>query len=1190
MPAHHPRRVTGVVVSLSAVVPLAGLMAARILFAATAGPADRADIQAACETANPFVATSRTVALAEIRRAAEAPALAQAAVVAARDLPGDDPGAQVTLATLGEVGAIHGLAYDAGRGRLYAAAYLRRGAPFGPAGPGGVYRIDVEGGRVEPWLRVEAGVDRHDERGDDASAVSWVGRSGLGDIEIDEGGTQIFIANLHDGRIHRRGLPAGEDLGAFRHGGADQPWAPRARLFGLGYGRGWLYHAVADTSAAAEEDGPAVHVYRSRADGGEMTEVLAIRPNRHMPSWWPRWGAADAIAADLVVRPDGSLALGLRHRGLDLLAADDPLAASLLPRGQLVTTRPEAQGRLAVDDEGEIDEPNQTGSLAILPGLDAVVLPVHETGALARDLPGGPVADRTRLAWYDLASHAPFRGEALAAAPIAGAGEASAVAGDLETLCAPRGELDPGLVATGTAEARGGATATVVAQATQEAGTAAAIGPTLTAEATRDAPAATAAAGTATVQAGRTAAPAARQWETILRGCQDDKPYFVTSSFVVGGQIPAAERSPALIAFNGRSSHHPILASQGDVGTIYGLAYDWRRGQLYAGAYHVRLAIPGPAGIGAIYQVDVATGAVKPWQLANAGPNVDPAQPRGTGPSPWAGKIGWGDIDLAEDGDSLFAVNLYDRRIYRFRVPDGRLLGIFPHGAAGEPWGGAARPMGLGVRGGLVYHSVVDSGETRGGPFEARVYRSDPSGDGMVEVARLPLNYRLRDLRWGKWSDAGNHGTWRQPMVSDIEFNAAGNLILGLRDRRGDADYLGVNIGDILSTRPSGAGWTPVTRPEHYDDEVLRDETTWGALAAVPGAADGLVATANSPLELATTGAVWYDNATGTIKRRQTTGRFMLLFPGLRGHALRKARFGGLGDVEALCPPFEPPPPTPTSSPAPSPTATATASPTPTATATSTRTATPSPTPTRTPTPSATPTATRTPTVTPTPTPWAIYLPRALKLLCVPVEQRIDAVLVIDMSTSMERPTRDGRTKAVAALAAAREFVALLRFVPGAPAAGDRVGVAGFNGGAWTASELSADVGAIGAAIDGLPARMAQGTRLDLALAQGQAILAASPPTPGRAPVLVLLTDGLPNQVPTPATGGRPEDTILAVAGAVKAVGTRVFTIGLGEPGEVPSDLLALVASSPGDYAFAPDGEDLAAIYRQIAGRLTGCP
>ncbi|MFI0609094.1 MAG: hypothetical protein ACH37Z_14550, partial [Anaerolineae bacterium] len=59
---------------------------------------------------------------------------------------------------------------------------------------------------------------------------------------------------------------------------------------------------------------------------------------------------------------------------------------------------------------------------------------------------------------------------------------------------------------------------------------------------------------------------------------------------------------------------------------------------------------------------------------------------------------------------------------------------------------------------------------------------------------------------------------------------------------------------------------------------------------------------------------------------------------------------------------------------------------------------------------------------------------------------------------------------------------------------------------------------------------------------------------------------------------------------AVKDAGTRLLAIGLGEGEDVLRGLLEGVATTPGDYFFAPDGEDLAAIYRLVAGRLQECP
>jgi len=209
---------------------------------------------------------------------------------------------------------------------------------------------------------------------------------------------------------------------------------------------------------------------------------------------------------------------------------------------------------------------------------------------------------------------------------------------------------------------------------------------------------------------------------------------------------------------------------------------------------------------------------------------------------------------------------------------------------------------------------------------------------------------------------------------------------------------------------------------------------------------------------------------------------------------------------------------------------------------------------------------------------------------CVPEHVHTDVVLVLDMSTSMRRPTRDDRRKWEAAIEAAHRFADELDLERDGWGRQDRLAIAGFNGKAWTETLLTDDRGRIRLALDRLPDSMEEGTRLDLALAEGLEAWQLSDPMPENRPVLIVLTDGLPNRVPTPVPSGRQEDTVLAEAERVKGAGMRVFTIGLGLPDDVWRDLLEQVASEPRDHYFAPDGEDLAEIYRQIAGRLDECP
>jgi len=246
--------------------------------------------------------------------------------------------------------------------------------------------------------------------------------------------------------------------------------------------------------------------------------------------------------------------------------------------------------------------------------------------------------------------------------------------------------------------------------------------------------------------------------------------------------------------------------------------------------------------------------------------------------------------------------------------------------------------------------------------------------------------------------------------------------------------------------------------------------------------------------------------------------------------------------------------------------------PDPLATATPLVTATPVP-------PTATPTATK--------VPWhTIYLPLAARSpVCIVKRVEVDVVLVLDMSTSMERETGAGRSKRDAALAAARQFVDQL----GAVTAGrDRVAVVGFNDRAWTAGALGTDLGRARAAIAALPADTREGTRLDLALEEALRALGAAGPAPGNGnvPAVVLLTDGLPNRVPTPVPAGSQEDTVLAAAERLKAAGAVLYTVGLGHESDVRGWMLRLAASAPELYYETPDAEQLAAIYERILMHL----
>ncbi|MCB9177562.1 MAG: VWA domain-containing protein [Caldilineae bacterium] len=1220
--------------------------------------ADPGRIAAACRSTNPYLVSS-------LLARAEDPGLrdAQPALLLFRDAADAAPEPALALASQAEVGDVYGLAFDAGRGRVYAAAYHRAGGSYGPGGPGAIYQVDLASGAVELLASLPAGPDRHAEAAVGAVAgaerdpsvdAAWVGKAALGDLEIVDGGAALVAVNLHDGQLYRIGLPDGAMLGHFAHGAARERWGPDARAFGLGYREGWLYHGLVDSRERDIDLGILeARVYRSRVDGSGMESVLRVglqvggQYSRPVP-WLPWDDAATGRIDDAPMLVDiefdgaGDPILGLRDRQADMVPACiwSPDCGPAGPSaGDVLPARPRAGGNGFevirqppwYRDTGPDDVELGWGGLARLPGIDLLVMPGRSDAG-----PATQVAGRLTAYWLDNNAGYRVRSEPLFEAP---AGLVDVAPGDIEVACALDAGQDPELAATLTAEAAGvqaTLTAEVAAIATATAEqrgivratqlvptqtahaptqsarstlvreTATALAPTLAAELATRAPAATLAAATraahipkltavaptanavatqgAAVQppAAPSATAFARAYAEISASCGGDRPFLATTNFVpmLDGGGKAYSRSwlagqPAVIAFNDTDaddlSKHHTLAWQPEVGAVFGVAQDLERDHVYVSAYDKRLAEYGPLGPGGIYRIELDSGIVRPWAWAYAGfdnHRFDNSFDQLAGSS--VGLVAWGDIELDAEATQLFAVNLFDRMIYRYRVPSGELIEAFPHGAAGEAWAEDARPFGLAWRDGWLYHGLVDSlaratektvGRPR--PLQAFVYRSRPDGSQMEEVARVDLDYG-RQPAWEPWLIRQNDGEDRnQPMLVDIEFREDGDLVLGLRDRQADARILGAASGDMVLTMDAGSGrYIPLTVPEFYQDNLLHAESSWGTLASMPWL-DQVVSTAIDPVTIYSGGAAWFDNISGYAFARETV---------YAGANVTFGKAAGLGDIEALCFAL-----------------------TPTPTATHTPTQADSPTPSATPTASVT--ASLTPSITPTATPseYIIYIPFIDAAKCVPEAIFTDAVLVLDMSTSMYRQTRGGRSKHEAAIEAARLFVSLMDLEPDRRGAHDRVGIVGFNDRAWTEVGLSNDRAAVDAGLDRLLDKVAEGTRLDLALEEGQAVLDRGPRVGNNQPVMILLTDGLPNRVPFGPGSKHPECdrqecTVLHYADRAKAAGTRLFAVGLGLRDDVLDALLAAAASSTGDFYFAPDGEDLADIYRGIAGRLTECP
>lgn len=224
----------------------------------------------------------------------------------------------------------------------------------------------------------------------------------------------------------------------------------------------------------------------------------------------------------------------------------------------------------------------------------------------------------------------------------------------------------------------------------------------------------------------------------------------------------------------------------------------------------------------------------------------------------------------------------------------------------------------------------------------------------------------------------------------------------------------------------------------------------------------------------------------------------------------------------------------------------------------------PTPVPTNTvPGPSATPP----PTATPTSVPGTVYLPFLGRGICWPKHQALDIVLVLDASSSMEG------AKLQAALAAVRGFLGAARLQPNA----DQAALVTFADTATVVQGLTSDAALLEAAIDTVTTGL--GTRIDRGLGAALDLLAAGG-RPGEAqPVVVLLSDGRQDVA---------LDEARAAGRRAREGGVEVYTVGLSQ--DVDADLLRELATEPNHFVPAADAADLAAVYTDIAGRLTGCP
>ena len=329
---------------------------------------------------------------------------------------------------------------------------------------------------------------------------------------------------------------------------------------------------------------------------------------------------------------------------------------------------------------------------------------------------------------------------------------------------------------------------------------------------------------------------------------------------------------------------HPVVVPVNQIGAVWGIAYDRANKKIFTSAGFKSHSGFGPLSsesTGAIYLLDNSTNTGANSTVTNASVFIDlnsasyfngatgaTTNPNSSMPGPYnfsysdelfssPAKTGLGDLEISDDGQTLFTINLNTQELYEIPIGSNTTAPIkadilvssmpSPTSCTGD----TVRPFALAYHKGLIYVGMVCAAEVSGDSTKLRayVYEYTP-GSGEITgspVLEFPLNYDrgITSLNWpnplyaewqpwintwdntkiqyqpSAWDAAGTDIVgYPQPVLTDITFDR-GDMILGFSDRFGDQfswgpdpagsgkSNLALPAGDILRAGYNGNGtWT----------------------------------------------------------------------------------------------------------------------------------------------------------------------------------------------------------------------------------------------------------------------------------------------------------------------------------------------------------------------------------------------
>lgn len=366
---------------------------------------------------------------------------------------------------------------------------------------------------------------------------------------------------------------------------------------------------------------------------------------------------------------------------------------------------------------------------------------------------------------------------------------------------------------------------------------------------------------------------------------EGDGPKVITACYVMGDPLAggSAADDPALVLFDYNASglagvddfSMVKLATAKQIGPTWIASYQRDSQRMLVGAIVRRHVGMGPLGTGGMYYIDLGNGNsvhefidVKTLGI-DTGPdphidpitnlNILPASKTGRSRDSLAfhvaGKVGMGGVQLSRFQDTLFLINLYDKKLYSFCV--GKPLVAPANMAAANvksytiPHPNCSNnefvPWALKYYRNKLYIGVVCTAETsqKKEDVKAAIYELSFKDYQFKKSIEFPLDYIRDPLDNTQGCDTIN--TWKpwaktfpkqcnyplgspdpvsaflvnpQPILSDIDFDDDGSMFIGMMDRGGlqtgqnqpgiaiddTLNYYGFMSGDLLRAQRNSDG------------------------------------------------------------------------------------------------------------------------------------------------------------------------------------------------------------------------------------------------------------------------------------------------------------------------------------------------------------------------------------------------